>query len=534
LAGEGKRVAKRLPITIGPLFLNLPSLPHRYLFQGRLKGGMPHARGPERVMVFSSAVFLFLFLPLLLAVHHFCPRRLRNPLLLTASLFFYLWGEKGYVLVLLASIALNYVMGLWLDRLSSQRGRRLVIAAAIAGNLGLLAFYKYGVFVVENLNEARAVLHLAPMAVPRIHLPLGISFFTFHALSYVVDVYRREARPLTNPITFALYLSFFPQSIAGPIVRFGDVAGQLGQRTIRVEAFAEGVRRFVFGLAKKMLIANTLAGPADALFGRPAESLTAGMAWLGLVCYTLQIYFDFSGYSDMAVGLARMFGFTFPENFNYPYVSRSVAEFWRRWHVSLSSWFRDYLYVPLGGNRCGTRRTYFNLLTVFFLCGLWHGASWAFVCWGLYHGAFLVLERGKLGRLLERAATPIRRAYVLLVVMIGWVFFRAPTLTQALAYLAALAGLGTAGEAGYGLSVHLSADVVLALAAGILVSMPLLAWLQRLGASSLGLAPRRPMLAPLLQAAFAGVSVATQAALLLASVATLAAGTHNPFIYFRF
>jgi alginate O-acetyltransferase complex protein AlgI len=317
---------------------------------------------------------------------------------------------------------------------------------------------------------------------------------------------------------FTLYISFFPQSIAGPIVRYSDLASQLTRRTICREGFAEGIQRFVFGLSKKMLIANTLAAPADALFALPAEVLSAGLAWLGIVCYTLQIYFDFSGYSDMAIGLARMFGFTFKENF----------------HISLSSWFRDYLYIPLGGNRHGTARTYFNLLAVFFLCGLWHGASWAFVCWGLYHGGFLVLERGKFGRLMEKTAAPLRLAYTLMVVMIGWVFFRAATFGQAVSFLAALAGCGANASAMYSPAVYLHADVVLALLAGILVSAPLLPWLQRLQPEQVGVARRRPRLAAVLQAAFAVVALAVQTTLLLASASLLAAGTHNPFIYFRF
>jgi alginate O-acetyltransferase complex protein AlgI len=485
-------------------------------------------------MPFSTTVFLFLFLPLLLLLHFLSPRRLRNPLLLAASLLFYLWGEKGYILVLLASIALNYLLGLWLERLQTPRRRRGALILAVAVNLGLLAFFKYAVFAVENINDARVALHLVPFRLPRVHLPLGISFFTFHALSYVLDVYRREVRALKNPINFALYISFFPQSIAGPIVRYSDLANQLARRTISREDFAEGVRRFVFGLSKKMLIANTLAAPADAIFALPAEALSPVLAWLGIVCYTLQIYFDFSGYSDMAIGLARMFGFTFKENFHYPYVSRSITEFWRRWHISLSSWFRDYLYIPLGGNRRGTIRTYFNLLTVFFLCGLWHGASWAFVGWGLYHGVFLVLERGRWGRLLDKTPVPLRMTYALLAVMVGWVFFRAATFTQALSFLATMSGCGANAASIYSPAVYLPTDVVLALLAGIVASTPLLPWLQGLQARPLDAALKRPRLASLLQGLFAAATVAAQAAMLLASASLLAAGTHNPFIYFRF
>lgn len=485
-------------------------------------------------MVFSSTVFLFLFLPVLLVLHWLSPRPLRNLLLLTASLLFYLWGEKEFIFVLLISIAFNYTMGLWLDRSATMQGRRRIVALAIVLNLGLLATFKYADFLIDNLNAACALLHLPPFPTPRIHLPLGISFFTFHALSYVIDIYRREVRPLKNPITFALYISFFPQSIAGPIVRYSDLAGQLLQRTIRSADFAEGVRRFIFGMAKKMLIANTLAGPADAIFQMPLDSLTRSLVWLGTVCYTLQIYFDFSGYSDMAIGLARMFGFTFKENFNYPYISCSITEFWRRWHLSLSSWFRDYLYIPLGGNRRGPWRTYANLLTVFFLCGLWHGASWSFIAWGLYHGGFLVLERGAFGRLLDKVPAPLRLAYTLFVVMIGWIFFRAANIFNALVYLVVLSGLTAGNGVTYSPTVYLDSDVVLALIAGILCSTPLLPLLQRLPSSRLGAAIKRQGLAPMLDIISATVSVAAQILLLLASAAMLAAGTHNPFIYFRF
>ena len=264
------------------------------------------------------------------------------------------------------------------------------------------------------------------------HLPLGISFFTFHALSYVIDIHRRKSAG-GKPLDFALYMTLFPHSIAGPIVRYGDIAGQIAHRVVTTAGFAEGIRRFIIGLAKKMLVANTVAVAADAIFALPGGELNFSLAWLGVACYTLQIYFDFSGYSDMAIGLAKLFGIDFLENFNYPYAARSITEFWRRWHISLSSWFRDYLYIPLGGNRCCPVRNYANLVTVFFLCGLWHGASWTFAAWGLFHGAFLVLERMKAGRVIESLWSPVRHVYTLLVVSVGWVLFRADTMPQAAA-----------------------------------------------------------------------------------------------------
>jgi alginate O-acetyltransferase complex protein AlgI len=363
------------------------------------------------------------------------------------------------------------------------------------------------------------------MTVPAFALPLGISFYTFHALSYLVDVSRRAADGQRDPAAMGLYIVFFPQLIAGPIIRYKDIADQLVHRAVTREAFALAIQRFVIGLAKKMLIANTLAGPADAIFALPTAELTVGLAWLGIVCYTLQIYFDFSGYSDMAIGLALLFGFRFPENFNYPYVARSLTEFWRRWHISLSTWFRDYVYVPLGGNRRGAARTFLNLWIVFFLCGLWHGAAWTFVAWGLYHGSFLVVERLGAGRWLERLWAPARHAYAMLAVMVGWVFFRAESLHQAAGYLAAMSGFA----AGSGLEQHvglqLNTVVALALAAGVTGSAPVL---PRLGRWSEGISALN------LRLVVEVGRIAGLVLLLVASAMLMAAGTYNPFIYFRF
>ncbi len=485
-------------------------------------------------MIFCSPVFLFLFLPLVLGLYFFLRPDLRNLVLLTASLIFYLWGEKIFVLVLLGSITANYWLGWWIDRTQGRWFAHLAIAVAVLVNLGLLGTFKYANFFVDNLNLLLAQLHLEPVKLDPVHLPLGISFFTFHALSYVIDVYRREVPALRNPVNFALYISFFPQSIAGPIVRYNDVAGQLVRRVVTLEGFAEGVRRFILGLAKKMMIANIVAVPADAIFGLPNGELTAGLAWLGVACYTLQIYFDFSGYSDMAIGLARLFGFQFRENFQYPYIARSITEFWRRWHISLSTWYRDYLYIPLGGNRAGTGRTYFNLVLVFFLCGLWHGASWTFILWGLFHGAFLVVERIGVGRLLERTWAPVRHLYTLVVVMVGWVFFRAATFEQAFAFLGAMAGFGPGAGMQYYPALYLNPEVTAALIAGIVGSMPVLPLLARLreglAASALG----RGSLGLVLEPVLAFVPVVALGLLLLVSGMLLAGGTYNPFIYFRF
>jgi alginate O-acetyltransferase complex protein AlgI len=360
-------------------------------------------------------------------------------------------------------------------------------------------------------------------------LPIGISFFTFHAISYVVDVYRQDASAQKRPIEAALYLLVFPQLIAGPIVRYRQIAAQLTSRRNTPDNFAYGIRRFVIGLSKKMLIANTLAGPADQIFGMAPNQITVMHAWIGVTCYTLQIYFDFSGYSDMAIGLGRMFGFTFPENFAYPYVASSVQDFWRRWHMSLSAWFRDYVYVPLGGNRKSTARTYLNLVLVFFLCGLWHGASWTFVVWGLFHGTFLVGERAGLAERLARLPSPVRHAYLLLVVMISWVFFRATTLPQGIAMLGAMFGAGGTAPAPYMPAWFLNREVVVALAAGIVGSTPIVPRLSDwLSQTSRDGAERRLPLVPSL------VGTAAILVLLAASLTLSAAQTYNPFIYFRF
>src|SRR5712692_3341667 len=401
-------------------------------------------------MVFSSPIFLFLFLPIALAVNFALPVRLRNLWLLIMSLIFYGWGEPRFVLVMIASIVVNFALGLWVDRVRARPAARWVMALGVALNIGLLAVYKYANFIVDNLNVILAGLGSAPIHLTPIALPIGISFFTFQAFSYVIDVQRRDGPVQKNPMDLALFVSLFPQLIAGPIVRYRNVAAQIVERTITRERFARGVERFVIGLGKKMLIANTVAVPADAIFAIPADQLTAGLAWLGVVCYALQIYYDFSGYSDMAIGLGLMLGFHFPENFNYPYISRSLTEFWRRWHISLLTWFRDYLYIPLGSSRGTPARTYMNLLVVFFLCGLWHGAAWTFVAWGLYHGLFLVIERLGAGRWLERWPAPARHGYALLVVIVGWVFFRSATLGDAGRFLAAMAGFAT----GSGLESH--------------------------------------------------------------------------------
>jgi alginate O-acetyltransferase complex protein AlgI len=476
-------------------------------------------------MVFASPLFLFLFLPATLAAYFALPRRGRNGVLLAASVAFYAWGEARYVPLVLASVAFNGWMGLRIAAAAEPRARRRRLALAVAGNLGTLAVFKYANFAAANVNTLAAVLSIEPLDVAAIPLPLGISFFTFHAISYVVDVYKRNADAQKRIPTFALYILLFPQLIAGPIIRWRDIAAQLVERRERLADFAYGARRFILGLGKKTLVANTLGRTADAIFALPAAELSAPLAWLGLVCYTLQIYFDFSGYSDMAIGLMRMLGFRILENFNYPYIARSVREFWRRWHISLSNWFRDYLYIPLGGNRRGRLRGYVNLIVVFTLCGLWHGASWPFVLWGVWHGAFLVAERAGLDRALAKSAW-LAHAYALCAVMGGWVLFRCETLGHAVDYYCALLGMTGADPARHPLAEHLDNLVAATLLAGVAFSAPL--------ARGIGQWRDRVSAIPGFGKWLLAADLLWLALVLVASSAMLAGGTYNPFIYFRF
>jgi alginate O-acetyltransferase complex protein AlgI len=472
-------------------------------------------------VLFTEPSFLFLFLPVLLALYFALPRRgpARNVLLLAASAVFYAKGAGRFTWLVSALIVFNYAAARLVDRRRNSRDGRWILALAVTADLAVLATFKYADFVVQNVNAFRTAGGGAAFPLPQVLLPIGISFFTFHAISYVVDVYRRDATAQKSPVEAGLYLLLFPQLIAGPIIRYREIAGQLKTRSIDAPGFAAGVNRFVIGLAKKVLIANIVAVPADAIFGMPTAELTAAHAWLGAMCYTLQIYFDFSGYSDMAIGLGAMFGFEFPENFNYPYIASSVQDFWRRWHMSLSRWFRDYVYVPLGGNRISAGRTYVNLVAVFFLCGLWHGASWTFVAWGLYHGAFLVIERLR-GRSKEPTPGLLAHVYSLLAVTIGWVFFRAETFSQAAGFLRALAGFSPGRPTPFAASYYLDPRTMIVIAVGLVGSTPLPAALTR---RFMATHPGRGMLEP-----------AAVVVLLLVSVMFIAASSYNPFIYFRF
>ena len=489
-------------------------------------------------MIFTSPIFLFLFLPVVLSLFLLTPQRLRIFFLLLASLVFFFWAEKWFVLVVIVLMVVNYCFGLLMDAFCNSeeprpKGMKTVLGLAVAFNLGLLGYFKYAGFVLSNINTFAQSIGLAVAFSPyALHLPLGISFFTFRALSYVIDVYNRKVAGSKNLMNISLFISFFPTAIAGPLVRYGEMASGFGERSVTIEKFSIGLRRFIIGLGKKCLIADTLGPVVNQIFALSPGQATIEVAWLGIVAYTLQIYFDFSGYSDMAIGLGKMFGFDFLENFNYPYISQSVREFWRRWHISLSTWFRDYLYIPLGGNRRQSSRLYLNLIIVFFFCGLWHGASWNFVIWGLWHGSFLILERLKIGRWTRSLWRPLRHLYLLLVVILGWVWFRAETLPLALAYFKALFGISGTGRLEYSLTLFLNQKVEMALLAGFIFSGPVSAFIMKTRRTA-----QQKYDHLFFRVADQGISIGQAialACLLAASFLSIAGGTHTPFIYFKF
>lgn len=481
-------------------------------------------------MLFSDPIYIFLFLPLALFLYVVTGQR--NVVLLAISLVFYTWGEPLLVFVMLGTIFINYVIGLALGAFRDRRSTsaRLVLTAGICANLGILAFFKYLDFAISLVNPIVVSLGFTPFEYQHIPLPLGISFFTFQAISYLIDIFRMECKPQRNIIDFALFKTLFPQLIAGPIVRYTELSKQLEKRSLNLSLFAQGTRQFIIGLAKKVLVADTVAVSADAIFGLPGDQLSASLAWTGAALFMIQIYCDFSGYTDMAIGVSKMLGFELPDNFNFPYSALSIQDFWRRWHMTLSRWFRDYLYIPLGGNRKSAARISTNLLMVFLLCGLWHGASLTFIAWGLYNGLFLLLERTRLGALIEGSPVIFRRLYVLLTLLIGWVIFRAESLTQVSDFLRAMVGLN-------GLSNHLQqvrayADSMTFIAAivGFAFSFPILQrWYfsarQHLG--RLGTSQSYFLVTALLE-------VAVCSLLFLLCLAFLAGHTHRAFIYFRF
>ncbi len=465
-------------------------------------------------MVFSSLEFLFLFLPLVALLYFLCPGKARNGLLLFASLLFYAWGEPVYVLVMLGSIAMNYVFGRLVDKCGGQR-KKLALGFGVAGNLLMLGVFKYTNFVAENLRSLTGL----ELPLKEIALPIGISFFTFQAMSYVIDVYRGKAAVQKNVFSFGLYIALFPQLIAGPIVRYSTVAEQIVSRRTTPEMAAAGVKRFMTGLAKKVLLANS-AGLLWTQLTGGAAALPAADAWLAALSFSFQIYFDFSGYSDMAIGLGLLFGFRFEENFNYPYVSATITEFWSRWHMSLGTWFKEYLYIPLGGNRKGKAKQIRNILIVWLLTGLWHGASWNFILWGLYYGLLLLAEKLVLKKVLDKCPAAVRRGYTLLVVLFGWVLFANEDLSALFPFLAGM--FGANGGASPLLPGLLTGNLML-LAVCAVASLPLggkLAAQLREKYGSRG--------------AFFAAETLWYLLLFLLSVASLVNSSYNPFIYFRF
>ena len=468
-------------------------------------------------MLFSSIPFLYYFIVITLVLYFISPKKLKNATLLLTSLFFYFWGERMYTIVMIVSILLGYVFGLLIERFRDTKAKKPLTAISIALSLSFLLYFKYADFFIENFNAVTG------LSVPllKVVLPIGISFYTFQIISYTIDVARGE-RAQKNPVSLGAYITMFPQLIAGPIVRYSDIDAELRSRTHSVADTAEGIRRFILGLAKKILIANQL-GELVSLY-RASDEKSVLFHWLYAIAFCLHIYFDFSGYSDMAIGLGRIFGFHFNENFNYPYISASVTEFWRRWHISLGSWFRDYVYIPLGGNRCGKARQLFNILVVWFLTGMWHGAAWNFIVWGLYFAVFLTIEKLWLLKHLEKSKI-LSRVYVLILVLISFVIFNASSMAQAGADLAGLIGIG-----GQGMIPLISSEAVYNLKSFAVVMIVAI-----IGATPL---PKK------LAAKFAnGEKTKTVSnicepvvlmALLLVMTAYLVDGSFNPFLYFRF
>lgn len=466
-------------------------------------------------MVFSSTIFLCVYLPLVLLGYYICPKKGRNLFLLIVSLVFYAWGEPKYVFLMIFSILVNYIFGRLMDKNRGRQKRmKLLLVLSVVIDLGLLSVFKYTDFVITNINA----IFGANFDLLNIALPIGISFYTFQAMSYTIDVYRDDVRVQKNLIDFGMYITMFPQLIAGPIVRYADVQDQLADRSVTTVDFSEGVMRFVVGLGKKVLLANQMGAVWSDIYALGGDVSTL-MAWTGAIAYTFQIYFDFSGYSDMAIGLGRMFGFKFPENFRYPYQSVSITDFWRRWHITLSTWFKEYLYIPLGGNRCGLARQALNLLIVWSLTGFWHGAGWNFVMWGLYYFVILFIEKLFLLKALDKLPKLFRHVYALLLIVIGWVIFASDDVSVLLPYLGSMFGANGAvgGMDVYTLFTKAALLIICCVAS---TELPKRLFLSATGAMNE-------------KAAFTIKSVMT-IALLALSMILLIGDSYNPFLYFRF
>ena len=466
-------------------------------------------------MVFSSTIFLCVYLPLVLLGYYICPKKGRNLFLLIVSLVFYAWGEPKYVFLMIFSILINYVFGRLMDKNRGRQKRmKLLLVLSVVIDLGLLSVFKYTDFVITNINA----IFGSSFDLLNIALPIGISFYTFQAMSYTIDVYRDDVRVQKNLIDFGMYITMFPQLIAGPIVRYADVQDQLAERSVTTADFSEGVMRFVVGLGKKVLLANQMGAVWSDIYALGGD-VSALMAWTGAIAYTFQIYFDFSGYSDMAIGLGRMFGFKFPENFRYPYQSVSITDFWRRWHITLSTWFKEYLYIPLGGNRRGLARQALNLLIVWSLTGFWHGAGWNFVMWGLYYFVILFIEKLFLLKVLDKLPKFFRHVYALVLIIIGWVIFASDEVSVLLPYLGSMFG---ANRAIGGMDVYtlLTKAVLLIICCIASTELPKKLFLSAAGAMNE-------------KAAFTLKSV-LMIALLALSMILLIGDSYNPFLYFRF
>lgn len=469
-------------------------------------------------MLFSSITFLFLFLPIMLAVYYIASPQWKNLLLLAGSLIFYAWGEPVYIILMILSILLNYFCGMDIENKSENEAKaKRSLVFAITVNIVLLVFFKYFGFLVESTNT------LFGISIPyrELALPIGISFYTFQEISYIVDVYRGKVKAQQSLVKYALYVSMFPQLVAGPIVCYGDIEKQLTERKISGRKLGQGAMLFIIGLSKKAVLANTLGKIFEEISSTSASNLTVLMAWLGCITYAFQIYFDFSGYSDMAIGLGRMFGFEFKKNFDVPYISKSITEFWRRWHISLSSWFREYVYIPLGGNHVTISRNIVNLLIVWMLTGMWHGAAWNFIVWGIYYGVVLVLEKYVWGAIVDRWPSVLQHIYALVLVLVGWVFFFSPSLGAALRYLFAMVG-GGAGFAGK--------EVFF-----VILTHWLFYLLAVIGSTTLGSRMLRAILnVSENHTVRIVITLVVFFGMLAISVAYLIADTYNPFLYFRF
>lgn len=477
-------------------------------------------------MVFSSIIFIFMFLPLTLILYNLLPQNLKNSLLCFASFLFYAWGGLAFAILILISATINYYIGIKID-LTKGTLKKTYLIIGIVYNLILLGFFKYFNFIADNIVMVFESFGLDfSLTHPLIPLPIGISFFTFQILSYIIDVYRGKVRVQKNFINLALYIMLFPQLIAGPIVRYLDIEAQINKRSISLPLFKKGLERFVIGLSKKVIIANTMGQLSDYAFNN-AETLSTPIAWIGIVAYSLQIYYDFSAYSDMAIGLGQMFGFNFLENFNYPYISKSVKEFWRRWHISLSSWFRDYLYIPLGGSRNGTYATYKNLIIVFFLTGLWHGASWNFVIWGLWHGIFLIAERVGLFHVIEKLPKWLAHLYTLNIVMFGWVFFRADNLTAALGYIRQMIIPNLYIDPDF--YIFINSRIIITLIIAIIFSAPLYSKIGQFILKNKKIQRNNKLLSLVYFAKDITILI-----FFIISICFLTGAEFNPFIYFRF